>query len=73
MLQQGAGSSGEQLRDPGAASELAAEFSSKGRDVPVVPNLPEAKPSRWTRWTPSSEKRHKEVEKGKSWVKHSRN
>ena len=44
MLQQGAGSSGEPLRDPGAASEPAVEFSSKGSDATVVHNIPEAKP-----------------------------
>jgi hypothetical protein len=43
MLQQGAGSSGEPLRDPGAVSEPAVEFSAKGRDETVVQNLPEAK------------------------------
>ncbi|PNF39616.1 hypothetical protein B7P43_G05680 [Cryptotermes secundus] len=44
MLQQGAGSSGEPLRDLGAGSESAVEFSAKGKDEAVVQNLPEAKP-----------------------------
>jgi hypothetical protein len=41
MLQQGAGSSGEQLRGPVATSELAVEISAKGRNKPMVQNLPE--------------------------------
>jgi hypothetical protein len=43
-LQQGAGSSGEPLRNPVATSEPAVEISTKGKDKPVVQNLPEAKP-----------------------------
>jgi hypothetical protein len=41
MLQQGAGSSGEPLRGPVATSEPAVEISAKGRNEPVVENLPE--------------------------------
>jgi hypothetical protein len=42
-LQQRAGSSGEPLRNPVATSELAVEISAKGKDKPVVQNLPETK------------------------------
>jgi hypothetical protein len=41
MLQQEAGSSGEPLRGPVATSEPAVEISAKGRNEPVVQNLPE--------------------------------
>jgi hypothetical protein len=41
MLQQGAGSSGEPLRGPVATSEPAVEISAKGRNEPMVQNLPE--------------------------------
>jgi hypothetical protein len=41
ILQQGAGSSGVPARDPGATSEPAAVTSAKGRDEPMVRNLPE--------------------------------
>jgi hypothetical protein len=41
MLQQGAGSSGEPLRGPVATSAPAVEISAKGRNEPVVQNLPE--------------------------------
>ena len=44
MLQQGAGSSGEPLRDPVATNEPAVELSAKGREEQVVQNLPEVKP-----------------------------
>jgi hypothetical protein len=44
MLQQKAGSSGEPLRGPVASSKPAAQISAKGKDEPVVQNLPEAKP-----------------------------
>jgi hypothetical protein len=44
-LQQRAGSSGEPLRNPVATIELAVEISAKGRNEPVVQNLPEAKPN----------------------------
>ena len=44
MLQQGAGSSGEPLRGPVATSKPAVEISAKGKDEPVVQNLPEATP-----------------------------
>jgi hypothetical protein len=42
-LQQGAGSSGAPLRGLVATSEPAVEISAKGRDKPVVRNLPEVK------------------------------
>jgi hypothetical protein len=41
MLQQGAGSSGEPLSGPVATSEPAVEISAKGRNEPMVQNLPE--------------------------------
>jgi hypothetical protein len=41
MHQQGAGSSGEPLREPVATSEPAVEISAKGRNEPMVQNLPE--------------------------------
>jgi hypothetical protein len=41
MLQQEAGSSGEPLRGPVATSDPAIEISAKGRNEPVVQNLPE--------------------------------
>jgi hypothetical protein len=44
MLQQGAGSSAEQLRGPVANGEPAVEFSAEGRDEAVIQKLPEAKP-----------------------------
>jgi hypothetical protein len=44
ILQQGAGSSGAPLSDPVATSEPAVEISAKGRDKPMVRNLPELKP-----------------------------
>jgi hypothetical protein len=37
----GAGSSGEPLRNPAATSEPAVEISAKGRNEPMVQNLPE--------------------------------
>jgi hypothetical protein len=43
-LQQEAGSSGAPLRGPVTTSEPAADISAKGRDEPVVRNLPEVKP-----------------------------
>lgn len=44
ILQQGARSSGAPLRCTVATSEPAVEISAKGRDEPLVQNLPEAKP-----------------------------
>jgi hypothetical protein len=44
ILQQGAGSSGALLRGPAATSKPAAVISAKGRDEPMVRNLPEVKP-----------------------------
>jgi hypothetical protein len=44
ILQQGAGSSGVPARGPVATSEPAAVISAKGRDEPMVRNLPEVKP-----------------------------
>jgi hypothetical protein len=44
ILQQGAGSSGALLRGPAATIEHGVEISAKGRDEPVVRNLPEVKP-----------------------------
>jgi hypothetical protein len=44
MLQLGAGSSSEPLRDPVATSEPAVELSAKCRDESVVQILPEIKP-----------------------------
>jgi hypothetical protein len=44
ILQQGAGSSGVPIRGPVATSEPAAVTSAKGRDEPVVRNLPEVEP-----------------------------
>jgi hypothetical protein len=44
MFQQGAGISGEPLRGPVAASEPVVEISAKGKDEPVVQNLPQGKP-----------------------------
>jgi hypothetical protein len=44
ILQQRAGSSGAPLRGPVATSKSAAEISAKGRDEPVMRNLPEVKP-----------------------------
>jgi hypothetical protein len=44
ILQQGAGSSGAPLSGAAATSETAVEISVKGRDEPVVRNLPEVKP-----------------------------
>jgi hypothetical protein len=44
ILQQGAGSSGVLVRVPVATSEPAAVTSAKGRDEPMVRNLPEAEP-----------------------------
>jgi hypothetical protein len=44
ILQQGAGSSGALLRGLVATSEHAVEISAKGRDEPVVRNLPDVKP-----------------------------
>jgi hypothetical protein len=44
LLQQGAGSSGAPLRGPVTTSKPAVEISAKGRDEPVVRNLPEVKP-----------------------------
>jgi hypothetical protein len=41
-LQQRPGSSGEPLSSPVATSEHAVEISAKGKDGPVVQNLPEA-------------------------------
>jgi hypothetical protein len=43
ILQQGAESSGAQLRGPAATSEPAVEISTKDRDEPVVRNLFEVK------------------------------
>jgi hypothetical protein len=43
ILQQGAGSSGEPLRGPVATSEPAVEISAKGRNEPMVQNLPESR------------------------------
>jgi hypothetical protein len=43
ILQQGAGSSGAQLSGPAATSEPVVEISAKGRDKPMVRNLPEVK------------------------------
>jgi hypothetical protein len=42
--QQGAGSSGVLARGPVATSEPAAVISAKGKDEPMVRNLPEVKP-----------------------------
>jgi hypothetical protein len=47
ILQQGPGSSSAPLRDLAATSEPALEILAKGRDEPVVRNLPEVNP-----WTP---------------------
>jgi hypothetical protein len=44
IFQQGAGSSGTLLRVPVSTSEPAVELSAKGREEPVVRNLPEVKP-----------------------------
>jgi hypothetical protein len=44
ILQQGDGSSGAPLNGPVATSEPTVEISAKGRDKPVVRNLPEVKP-----------------------------
>jgi hypothetical protein len=44
VLQQGAGSSGALLSGPVANSEPAVKISAKGRDKPMVRNLPEVKP-----------------------------
>jgi hypothetical protein len=44
ILQQGAGSSGAPLSGPAATSEPAVEILAKGRDKPMVKNLPEVKP-----------------------------
>jgi hypothetical protein len=44
VLQHGAGSSGAPLRGPAATSKLDVELSAKGRNEPVVRNLPEVKP-----------------------------
>jgi hypothetical protein len=44
ILQQGAGSSGVPLRGPVATGEPAVEISAKGRDEPVVRNMPKVKP-----------------------------
>jgi hypothetical protein len=43
MLQQGAGSSGAPLTGPAKTGKPAVEISAKGRDEPVVRNLPEVK------------------------------
>jgi hypothetical protein len=45
ILQQEAGSSSAPLRGLVATSEPAVEISAKGRDEPMVRNLPEVKPS----------------------------
>jgi hypothetical protein len=44
IFQQGAGSSGVLVRGPVATSEPAAVTSAKGRDEPIVTNLPEVEP-----------------------------
>jgi hypothetical protein len=44
MLQQGDGSSGVPVRVPVATSEPAAVTSAKGRDEPMVRNLPDVVP-----------------------------
>jgi hypothetical protein len=44
IIQQGAGSSRVPARDPVATSEPAAVTSAKGRDEPMVRNLPEVEP-----------------------------
>jgi hypothetical protein len=44
ILQQGAGTSGEQVRVPVATREPAAVTSGKGGDEPMVRNLPEVEP-----------------------------
>jgi hypothetical protein len=44
ILQQGAGSSGAPLSGQVVTGEPAVEISAKGRDKPMVRNLPEMKP-----------------------------
>jgi hypothetical protein len=44
ILEQGTGSYGAPLRGPAATSETAAVISAKGRNEPMVRNLPEVKP-----------------------------